>query len=170
MIGKVSVKYALRSLWRHPRRTVLSVLGVGFGCGLGLIAVALYDGAGPMQIRMVAESGGGHLRVVPGDWLEKREISLRIVDWEKALEAVKALPGVKHAGDGRPLVAVRARANGLLAMGNRTAVVEVVGVDPEAELASNRLVYKSRDEGKIEGRYLQARDSGKVVIGKALAR
>lgn len=170
MIGKVSVKYALKSLWRHPRRTILSMLGVGIGCAFGLIAVAFYAGAGPMQIRMVAESGGGHLRVVPNEWPEKRENLLRIVDWRKALETVKALPGVKRAADGRPLVAVRARTNGLLALGNRTAVVEVVGVDPTAERASNRLVYKSENEGKIEGRYLQPGDSGRVVIGRRLAK
>ena len=49
-------------------------------------------------------------------------------------------------------------------------MVEVVGVDPEAERASNRLVYKSEEEGKIEGRYLRAGDSGMVVIGKRLAK
>lgn len=170
MIGKVSVKYALRSLGRHPRRTVLSVIGVGIGCGLGLIAVALYAGAGPMQIRLVAESGGGHLRVVPKEWPERRENSLRLAAWEKALDAVRALPGVRRAEDGTLLIAARARANGLLALGNRTAAVEVVGVDPEAERASNRLVYKSEEEGKIKGRYLWSGDRGKVVIGKRLAR
>lgn len=159
MIGKVSAKYAVRSLLRHPRRTILSVLGAGVGCALGMIALAYYGGAAPMQIRAVAEAGGGHLRVVPKEWPETRENSLRLVDWEKELSAVRAEPGVRFA-------APRARANGLLAMGSRTAGVEVTGVEPGVESASNRVVSKS----EMEGRYLQAGDAGSAVIGRHLAR
>lgn len=112
-----------------------------------------------MQIRAVAESGVGHLRIVPKGWLEKRENSLRLADWEKTLSQVQATPGVQSA-------APRARASGLLAMGNRTAGVEVVGTDPEAEVASNRILRKCT----FQGRYLETGDSGKVVIGKVLAK
>ncbi len=159
MIGVVSAKYALRSLWRHPRRTILSMLGVGIGCGIGLFAVSWIKGGREMQVRAIAESGAGHLRLVPAGWLGKRENSLRLVEWQKALAVVKAMPGVKTA-------APRARANGLLAMGNRTAGTEVVGVDPKAERAANRVVRKCQ----FQGRYLQSGDSSAVVIGKVLAR
>jgi len=159
MIGSVSAKYAMRSIRRHLRRTILSVLGVGIGCSIGLIAVSWIRGGREMQIRAVAESGGGHLRVVPAGWTEKRENSFRLVAWERTLAEVKAAPSVKAA-------VPRARANGLLAMGNRTSGVEVMGVDPEAEQVSNRIVRKCT----FEGRYLEPGDSGKVVIGKVLAR
>ena len=158
MIGTVSVKYALRSLFRHPRRTILSMLGVGVGCGIGIFASSWTGGSHEMQIRAASESGSGHLRIVPGGWVETRENSLRIADWQRAFHEAQSLPGVKAA-------AARARTNGLLAFGNRTAGVQVVGVDPEAEYESNRIVNKST----LEGRYLRADDSGKVVIGKALA-
>jgi len=159
MIGTVSAKYVLRSLLRHPRRSVLSVLGVGVGCAIGLFAASWIGGAREMQIRAASESGAGHLRVVPNDWPRTRENSLRLVAWQRALDEIRSLPGVKA-------IAVRARANGLLALGNRTAGVEVTGVDPEAELDSNRIVRK----GDLEGRYLRSDDSNAVVIGRALAR
>jgi len=159
MIGSTSAKYAVRSIRRHPRRTILSVLGVGIGCGIGLFAVSWIRGSREMQIRAVAESGGGHLRIVPAGWTEKRENSYRLVAWERTLGEVKATPGVKAT-------APRARANGLLAMGNRTSGAEVIGVDPEAERVSNRIVRKCT----FEGRYLEPGDSGKVVIGKVLAK
>jgi ABC-type lipoprotein release transport system permease subunit len=159
MIGTVSAKYALRSLRRHPRRAVLSMLGAGVGCGIALFSASWIRGGAEMQIRAASESGAGHLRVVPETWTETRENTLRLAGWEEALQTVTSLPGVRAA-------APRARVKGLLAFGNRSAGVEIAGVSPEAESESNRVVYKS----KLQGRYLQARDRGKVVIGKQLAR
>jgi len=159
MIGRVSVKYAVRGMFRHLRRTILSVVGVGIGVAIGQLAASWMGGAAEMQIRAVSESGAGHLRVVPAAWPETRENSLRLTDWRKALEVVKRLPGVRMA-------APRARANGLLAFGNRTAGVEVTGVEPDAERASNRIVARSR----LHGRYLRKDDPGATVIGAALAK
>ncbi len=159
MIGQAFVKYALRSQLRHPRRTALSVVGVGVGCALGMIAVAYYNGAAEMQVRAASESGAGHLRVVPSGWLDTRENTLRLPDWPAAAAAVRSVPHVR-------LAASRARANGLLAFGNRTAGVEVVGVEPEAERSANRIVAK----GRLEGRYLRPGDRGSVVIGRSLAK
>ncbi|UCD57245.1 MAG: ABC transporter permease [Candidatus Hydrogenedentota bacterium] len=158
MIGKVSAKYTLRSLSGHPVRSLLSMLGIGIGCSIALLAVSWISGAAEMQIRAVSESGAGHLRVVPNEWLEKRENSTRLADVRQTLEQINSLPGVKCA-------AARARSNGLLAFGNRMAGVEVTGVDPLAELRSNRIVYRAT----VEGRYLRPDDSDNVVIGRGLA-
>ncbi|MFC1452688.1 hypothetical protein ACFLSJ_05005, partial [Verrucomicrobiota bacterium] len=78
MIGSASTKYALRSLLRNTRRTILSAVGIGIGCGMGMVASSWVRGAGEMQIRAVAESGGGHLRVVPKGWTERRDNNLRL--------------------------------------------------------------------------------------------
>jgi len=159
MIGTVSTKYALRGLMRSPRRTALSVIGAGVGCAMGVMAISWVRGGADMQMRAASESGAGHLRVVPRDWPETREYSLRLADRRRSIAEVERLAGVGVA-------AVRARANGLLAFGNRTSGVEIVGVDPQAEFESNRIVNRSR----IEGRYLRPGDSGAVVIGRTLAR
>lgn len=159
MIRGVSAKYAFRSLLRNSRRTILSVLGVGVGSALGLLAAAWIAGSTEMQVRAVAESNGGHLRVVPREWPDNRENSLRLAGADTAYEAVGRLPGVKATPR-------RARANGLLAFGTRTTGVEVLGVDPDVEKAANRIVLK----GRIEGRYLEPDDPGAVVIGRVIAK
>lgn len=158
MIGRVSVIYAMRSLWRNPRRTLLSILGVGIGCSLAVVATSYYSGAADTQIRAIAESGTGHLRVVPEGWLETRENTLRLVDTEGVLEAARKLAGAEVA-------APRAYAQALLAFGTRTSVVQMTGVEPEAEKEVNRIVSRS----EIAGRYLEPGDDSQVVIGKALA-
>jgi ABC-type lipoprotein release transport system permease subunit len=158
MIRQVSANYAFRSLFRHTRRTLLSVIGIGVGVGIGLFATAWVRGSARMQIHAVVESGAGHLRIVPQAWLEKREKSLRLSQWEPADDAARSLRGAK-------VVARRARANALLVFGNRSAGVEMIGVQPEAERDLSRVVQRA----EIEGRYLESEDTDKIVIGRRLA-
>jgi len=159
MIGRISASYALRSLTRYKRRTVISMIGVGIGVGIGLFATSWIRGGYEMQVRAASECGVGHLRIVPANWAKTRENMLRLADPEGALAAAKRIPGVGH-------VVPRARTTGMLAMGNRSAGVEIVGVEAESEFASNRIVGRT----KILGRYLRSGDRGKIVIGKALAK
>ena len=157
----ISTKYALKCLFRHPRRTFLSVLGVAIGCASCLISISFVRGEGELFMRSVAETGTGHLRIAPKGWDRLRENNLRVDNWRAELDAVRAMKGVRVATP-------RARANGLLAAGTRTVGVEVGGVDPRTEPESNRLV-----RGKPEGRYLETQDAGSVEIaafvGKAVA-
>lgn len=158
MIGRISAKFALLNLWRHPRRTILSMAGVGIGVAIGLIATSWIRGGSEMQIRAVSESGAGHLRIVAKGWSAERENTLRLPDRQQIERAVQTTEGVGTA-------APRARVNGLLAFGNRIAGVEIVGVSPDLEKMSNRIVFKSR----IAGRYLRRGDQGMVVIGGTMA-
>jgi ABC-type lipoprotein release transport system permease subunit len=111
-----------------------------------------------MEIRSAVESGTGHLRIVPKRWLDKRENSLRIEQWRDAAKAAQTLSGTD-------VVTMRAYGNALLAFGNRTAGVEMVGVESETEKQLNRIVQRAQ----FEGRYLEPNDTDKVVIGRVLA-
>lgn len=158
-IGALTFKYAVRNLTRHTRRTVISMIGVGIGCAMVLIARSWMGGAMEMQVRAIAESGSGYLMVVPREWPETRENNLRLARWRDTLDKVKALPGLEAC-------TARAKANGLLAFGNRTAGAQITAVDPQEEYAFNRIVRRA----DLEGRYLEAEDTGAVVIGSALAK
>ena len=159
MIGLISARYAVRSLRRHARRTLLSVLGAGVGSAIAIMATSWISGGGEMQTRAAADSGAGHLKIVPAGWTATRDTTLRLSGAEAIGRLVRATGGIRYT-------AARARANGLLAFGNRSCGAEVVGVEPEQEFQSNRIVGRAR----LEGRYLQPGDSGKTVIGRALAQ
>ncbi len=159
MIRSVATKYAFRSLFTHTRRTFLSVIGVGIGCSIALFATSWISGGREMQIRAIAESGAGHLRIVPTHWLDTRENTLRLTDWQGVVQQARALPEVKTA-------LARARTNALLAFGNRSAGVQVVGVEPDFEPQGNRILQT----GVLQGRYLKVEDKNAVVIGKTLAK
>jgi ABC-type lipoprotein release transport system permease subunit len=153
----ISTRYAMFSLRRHLRRTILAILGIGLGSGICLFMIAFVRGEGKMMLKAAAESGAGHLRVVPAQWPQTRENDLRLADWEKTRDLISAVKGVA-------LVTPHARTEGLLAFGTRVAGVEILGVDPSTEQATNRLVRTIP-----EGAYLTAGQLGTTVIGRTLA-
>jgi len=153
----VSTRYAIRSLRRHLRRTILSILGIGLGCGVCLFVIAFVRGEGKMMLKAAAESGAGHLRVVPAQWPEVRENELRLRDWEAIADLLRQTEGVT-------VVTPHARTEGLLAFGTRVAGVEILGVDPTTVRQINRQVHNI-----TEGDYLQVGELGTTVVGRALA-
>lgn len=156
MMFSVSSKYAMRSLLRHGRRTILSVVGIGVGCGLCLFMIAFVRGENKMMLRAAAESGAGHFRVVPAKWNETRENDLRLIDWQEARKLVASMDEVE-------VVTPHARKEVLLGFGTRVVGVEMVGVDPNTEQVSNRLV-----RNVVEGHYLDG-EKGITVIGRTIA-
>ena len=158
MMGSVTTRYALRSLRRHPRRTMLSVFGVAFGVGIGLLAAAWVRGQQTMMADAAAHGGLGHLRVVPEAYRASRDLDLRLADWRAELERLRATPGVRE-------VSPHAQVRGLLGMGTRSAHVTLTGVDPRTEPRTLRYVREL-----AEGRYLGPNERGAIVIGASIAR
>jgi ABC-type lipoprotein release transport system permease subunit len=149
--------YAVRSLGRNSRRTLLSVVGIAVGCALALFMESLNRGRDELFARMGAYAGAGHVRVVPAGWRERRDPRLRLESWQNDLALVRDLPGVTA-------VTTRARAQALVAMGTHVVPVEIVGVDADSEPTTYRFV-----QNISIGRYLRSTDSGAVVVGQAIA-
>jgi len=158
MNTSISMRYGLKSLRRHFRRTVLSVIGIGLGCAVCLFVLSFVRGESGMMMRAAGQSGAGHIRVVPKEWVGTRENKFRLSEWKDTLAAIRGMNDVVMATP-------RARTDALLAFGTRMTGVEMVGVDPETEQPMNRLV-----QNVIAGRYLTADDKGATVIGRAIAK
>jgi ABC-type lipoprotein release transport system permease subunit len=106
---------------------------------------------------MGAYAGAGHVRIVPAAWRERRDPRLRLSNWQADVDGVRQISGVTA-------MTVRSRAQALLAMGTHVVPAEIVGVDPHTEPSTYRFVQTIS-----RGRYLQATDTGAVVIGQAIA-
>lgn len=157
MMSSVSTRYAARSLRRNLRRTLLSVAGIAFGVGVGIMAIGWIRGVETMFVDASAGGGIGHVRVVPAGWSESRDVELRLGDWREVLERARATEGVAVATP-------RARVGGLLGMGTRSAHVQLTGVDATTEQRALRYV---REVG--EGRYLRPGERGAIVLGRTIA-
>jgi ABC-type lipoprotein release transport system permease subunit len=153
----VGTRYALRSIGRNLRRTLLSIVGIAIGCILALVMESLNRGRGELFARAGSASGIGHVRVVPAGWRERREPRLRLADWRADLRAAQSLPGVAT-------VTARARAQVLLAVGSHVVPVEMTGVQPEIEPRTFRYVQTIS-----RGRYLRAGEMGTLVVGQSIA-
>ncbi len=157
MRDSLLAKFALRTLGRNPRRTLMSIIGVGVSCGIVLYMTAFTRGSTEMRIRGISQSGFGHARIAPATWEKTRDSDLRLEDWEQDLEIADGMAGVKFT-------APHSRTTALLAFGTRVAGVEMLGVDPESEKNVSRLIRVLS-----EGRYLEYEDEGSIVIGTAIA-
>jgi len=153
----VGTRYAMRSIARNLRRTLLSIIGIAIGCILALVMESLNRGRGELFARAGSASGIGHVRVVPAGWRERREPRLRLADWRADLQAARSLPGVAT-------VTARVRAQVLLAVGSHVVPVEMTGVQPEIEPRTFRYVRTIS-----RGRYLRAGETGTLVVGQSIA-
>lgn len=152
-----TLNYALHSVQRNLRRTLLSVVGIAIGCTLLIVVESINRGRDSLFARAGAESGTGHVRVVPRGWGAKREDRLRLADGERALKEARALPGVRVA-------VPRVRTQALLALGTHVVPLELVGVDPVEELLAYR--YARRVS---QGRWLEPDARGEIVVGRTVA-
>ena len=153
----VAATYARRSVGRNLRRTVLAVVGIAIGCALALFMESINRGRDGLFARVGAESGTGHVRVVPAGFRARRDVRLRLADADADLAAARALPGVAVATP-------RARAQVLLAMGTHVVPVELVGVDAATEPRALRFVRTM-----AAGRWLRPGERGAAVVGRAVA-
>ncbi len=158
MMSSTSTRYALRSLRRNPRRTLLSVLGLGFGVGIALFALSWVRGLERMSVESAAGGGLGHLRVAPSGWSDRHDEGMRLTEWERAIETARAMPWVEVATP-------RASVGGLLGLGTRSAHVMITGVDASTEPRLFRYL-----RGLSEGRYLEPGERDAIVLGRAHAR
>ncbi len=156
-MGGLTTRYAIRSVGRNARRTALSIAGIAIGCVLALFMESLNRGKGELLTRAGAAGGVGHLRIVPREWRDRRDPRLRLADWAADAAAAHAIPHVA-------VVAVRTRAQTLLAMGTHVVPVELVGVDAALEPRIFRYVQRVS-----RGRYLQPGETGSLVVGKTIA-
>jgi ABC-type lipoprotein release transport system permease subunit len=156
MTTPIIARFAVRTLGRNVRRTLLSVVGIGIGVAIAVFMTAFMRGSTQMRVRAIAESGFGHVKVVPADWDRSRDNDLRLTDWEVELAAVRATDGVKTA-------APHARSTALLGFGTRVVGVEMLGVDPDAEIETSRLA-----RAVVEGRYLEDGDRDVAVVGRTI--
>lgn len=158
MKATLVTKFAVRSLARSKRRTLLSVIGIAVGCAVALFLIAFMRSGSEFRTRVISDSGMGHVRIAPSGWLKSRDNQMRLRDWRRDMKMASMMKEIE-------VVAPHARTTALLAFGTKVVGVEMVGVDPEAEQKFNRIARSIS-----EGRYLQSGDLGVTVIGSEAAK
>lgn len=145
---------AWRNIWRHTRRSLITVAAMSLGCAVCMSMMAFSDGMFATMFDVIVTQSLGHVRVENPAFPETRSLYDSVPDAQAKLDAIQELPGVSG-------VAWRAY-GGALVGDTKSQGAELIGVDPELEASvghPDRLV--------VEGRYLQG--PGEILLGETLA-
>ena len=152
------LKLAWRNVWRHPRRTWLTVAAICFACLLLVFMLSFQLGSYDTMIDTAVRIQTGHFQIQAAGFQDKQDIRDVVEDPAAVAALLASLPGVKA-------YTRRAQAFGLLSSAERTYGALVVGIDPAGEGRTSSLKSLVR-----HGRFLTADDQYGALIGELLAR
>ena len=113
---------AWRNIWRNPRRTAITSSAIGLGLAGMLVWLGFAEGMNRHMVQAATGAWLGHAQVHGQGFRKTRDLEIRIPDGAALLARVGTAAHVTAA-------APRVYATGLLAIGDRSASVQAVGVD-----------------------------------------
>jgi len=152
------VKLAWRNLWRHRRRTVITLSSIGIGFGLAVFSIGIGDGSHNSMIRNAIKLGEGHLAVQPLGYLEAPANHKFLADG-RSLQATLDKLGIP--GSVEPRISLQVLAS--TANNSVGAALEGMNVssDPRVAMLKPKLV---------DGKWIEPGDHRGVLIGSGMAR
>jgi putative ABC transport system permease protein len=154
----IVLRLAWRNIWRHPRRSGLTIGAIAFAAALLVFIITLQLGSYDMMIENNLKVLTGHFQVQRTGYLEKPKMRSTIADPQTLAEKLRQIDGIVDIG-------IHANGFALAASEKRTYGVQVLGIDTNHE--SNL----STIPGRIQhGQFLTSNHAQEVIIGEALAR
>lgn len=154
----VTAVLAWRNLWRHKRRTWLTIGAMIFCNTLLVFLISLQLGSYQMMIDNTLGAFSGHIQIQHHDYNEGQKIHQSVADVVQLAAAVRSELGLET-------VAARGIAFALASSEERSFGIQLAGVQPE---------YESRVStfpGLVsQGRYLSDPAAAEIVIGAILAQ
>jgi ABC-type lipoprotein release transport system permease subunit len=149
---------AWRNIWRHRRRTIITLSSIAIGFGLAVLSIGIGDGSHNSMIRNAIKMGEGHLTVQPRGYLEAPANYKYIANGNALMEQIA---GLNISGSVQPRISLQV----LASTANNSVGAAIEGLsaqhDPRAQMLRPML---------IEGEWLRAGDERGLVIGDGMAR
>ncbi|MCK5523754.1 MAG: ABC transporter permease [Thiomargarita sp.] len=152
------LRLAWRNIWRHPRRSLLTIAAITFAAALLVFMLTLQFGSYDMMIDNNLSVLTGHFQVQRAGYLDKPKMRATIADAQQISEKMRSINGINN-------LAVRANGFALLASEERTYGIQVIGVETAHE--GNLSIIPERIQS---GRFLSGDNAQELIIGEALAR
>ncbi len=157
-MNDVTLRMAWRNLWRHGRRTWLTVGAMIFSNSLLVFSISLQFGSYDMMIDNTLQAYSGHLQLQHPRYLDEPRMRYAVADAEATAQRWRERLG---------LASISARASGfaLASSKQRSYGIQVLGVDARHDPLVSTLPGLVK-----QGRYLEPGRREEIVIGAALAR
>ena len=154
----ITFRLSWRNIWRHPRRTLLTLSAIAFAAAILVFMVTLQLSSYDTMIDYTLRVFHGHLQVQPEGYLDKPQM-------HNTIPGARALGSHIRKLTGSAAVSVRAVGFALASSKARSYGVQVIGVETENEGKVSTI------PGLIKnGRFLSSDDAQEAVIGRGLAR
>jgi ABC-type lipoprotein release transport system permease subunit len=149
---------AWRNLWRHRRRTLLTLSSIAFGVMLAVLFTGIGDSNWSEMIQLAARLGGGHVTLQHPEYLEMPTLSRTVRNAERLRAVALRDPDVER-------VVTRITGNLMLATAAQNYGAAFIAFDPGDEDATTLSLIEALTEGEL---FPSARDGG-IILGKRLA-
>ena len=154
----VVLRLAWRNLWRHSRRTWLTIAAMVFSNTLLVFMISLQFGMYGLMIDNTLQVFSGHMQIQAPGYKDDQKMRQVVPD-------VQPLAARLRSELDSETIAARGWAFGLASSEERSYGIGIYGVEPTFESRVSNI------PGLIkEGRYLEQNDAMEIVIGTMLAR
>jgi putative ABC transport system permease protein len=154
----MTVKIAFRNMLRQKRRTALTLLTIFGGFTLSAVSIGWSDGTYSFIIRTFTQNRLGQIEVHRKGYLDRPSIYNRITDYRRIGHKLRQIEGVEAW-------APRVYSAGLASLGNKTAGIHLIGVEPDLEQETTAFNKNVR-----QGKPLSAKSSHQVLMGEGLTQ
>ncbi|MEK8019151.1 MAG: ABC transporter permease, partial [Candidatus Parabeggiatoa sp.] len=152
------LRLAWRNIWRHPRRSGLTIAAIAFAAFLLVFMITLQLGSYDMMIENNLSVLTGHFQVQREGYLDKPKMRSTIAQAQSLAETLRKINGILD-------ITVRANGFALVASEQRTYGTQIIGVETAHEGKVSTI------PGRIQsGQFLSSDNAQEVIIGQALAR
>ena len=155
---KILLMLAWRNLWRHRRRTLITLSSIGIGFGLAVLFIGIGDGSHNSMIRNAIKLGDGHLTIQARGYLEAPANHKYLEDGRTLAQKIASL---NIAGRVEPRISLQV----LASTANNSVGAGLEGMaasgDPRVEMLRPQL---------IDGNWIAPGDHRGIVIGDGMAR
>lgn len=154
-------KTAWKNVWRNKVRSLVVIISVTIGIFGGVFAVAVMNGAIEQRVDAALNDEIAHIHINDPAFRDNYDIQLSIPNYRQVLSLVQETTGVK-ALTGRTLI------TGMANTANKSAGVQILGIDPVQEKEVFRL-YETTIPGT--GDFFETESSYQLAyIGHELAK
>ena len=153
----VFVMIAARSMWRNPRRTLITAGGAAFAVFSYVFLFGYFDGFGEQAIDTATRYMTGHIQIEHTGFRKTLAPEIAIERPSDVIDAVRRVPHVVA-------VAPRVQVQAIASSATKSEGVALIGIEPTLEPNVTFIHQTVR-----QGRPLRVGDDRDVVIGRKLA-
>lgn len=158
MAGPNLATMAWRNLWRHRRRTLITLSSIAFGTMLAILFTGFGDSNFSEMIDLAARLGGGHVTLQHEEYLDTPTLGRSVADIMTLTELALRDPDVER-------VVSRISGQMMLASAAQNQGAAFIAFDPAVEDASTLSVIDAIDEGQPFG----PGDAEGIILGRRLS-